>query len=86
MMVEADSGAIGGKDSHEFMLIAESGEDEIIYCEACKYSANAEKAKSRKSVSRTADRALPLEEVSTPGKKTIEEVSGFLKVPADPYS
>ena len=48
MMVEADSGAIGGKDSNEFMLIAESGEDEIIYCEACKYAANAEKAKSHK--------------------------------------
>ncbi|MBN1367767.1 MAG: proline--tRNA ligase [Dehalococcoidales bacterium] len=81
MMVEADSGAIGGKDSNEFMLIAESGEDEIIYCDTCKYAANAEKAKSRKLVLEKED-AKPLEEVSTPGKKTIEEVSGFLKIPA----
>jgi prolyl-tRNA synthetase len=81
MMVEADSGAIGGKDSHEFMLIAESGEDEIIYCEACKYAANTEKAKSHKHLLETQP-ALPIEEVSTPGKRTIEEVSGFLKVPA----
>jgi prolyl-tRNA synthetase len=80
MMVEADSGAIGGKDSNEFMLIAESGEDEIIYCEACKYAANAEKAKNHKHKLENQP-ALPLEEVSTPGKKTIEEVSGFLKVP-----
>ena len=48
MLVEADSGAIGGKDSHEFMVIAESGEDEIIYCPGCNYAANAEKAVSVK--------------------------------------
>ena len=48
IMVEADSGAIGGKASHEFMLITESGEDEIIYCANCEYAANAEKATSVK--------------------------------------
>ncbi len=80
MMVEADSGAIGGKDSHEFMAITESGEDQIIYCSACQYAANLEKAQSVKpAVPREAP--LPLEEVSTPGMKSIEEVSGFLKVP-----
>ena len=82
LTVEADSGAIGGKDSNEFMLLAASGEDEIIYCEACKYAANAEKAKSHK-LELEKEEAKPLEEVSTPGKKTIEEVSSFLNVPAN---
>ena len=48
MIVEADSGAIGGKDSHEFMVIASTGEDEIIYCQDCQYAANVEKAQSVK--------------------------------------
>jgi len=48
LLIEADSGAIGGKDSHEFMVVAESGEDEIIYCTGCKYAANVEKAQSQK--------------------------------------
>ena len=79
LLVEADSGAIGGKDSHEFMVVAESGEDEIIYCDNCKYAANADKAES--IISKTEDEeALPLEEVDTPGLTTIEEVSTFLKV------
>jgi prolyl-tRNA synthetase len=80
VLVEADSGAIGGKDSHEFMLIAESGEDEILYCPDCKYAANAEKAESVKgSIENGAP--LPVEEVATPGAGTIEEVAAFLKVP-----
>ncbi len=80
MLVEADSGAIGGKDSHEFMVITETGEDEIIYCDNCKYTANADKAQS--IISKIEDEPLlPLEEVATPGMATIEEVSGFLKVP-----
>ena len=81
MLVEADSGAIGGKDSHEFMVIAETGEDEIIYCPDCKYAANAEKAVSDKG-SVGGGEPLPIEEVATPGMGTIEEVAGFLKVPA----
>jgi prolyl-tRNA synthetase len=80
MMIEADSGAIGGKDSNEFMVIAESGEDEIIYCSKCQYAANVEKAESVKSRVDGGD-PLPLEEVKTPGAATIEEVSDFLKVP-----
>jgi len=80
IMVEADSGAIGGKDSQEFMAITDTGEDQIIYCGACKYAANLEKARSVKpEVPR--EPPLPLEEVSTPGMKFIEEVSGFLRVP-----
>ncbi len=80
LLVEADSGAIGGKDSHEFMLITESGEDEIIYCPDCKYAANADKADSIKDKTEGGE-PLPLEEVSTPGMATIEEVSNFLKIP-----
>jgi len=80
LMVEADSGAIGGKDSHEFMVVAESGEDEVIYCDKCKYAANAEKAQSVKDKVEAGE-PLPFEEVATPGAATIEEVSAFLKVP-----
>ena len=80
IMVEADSGAIGGKDSHEFMVIAETGEDELIYCQNCGYSANVEKAESIKE-SLPEEEPLPMEEVATPGMATIEEVSNFLGVP-----
>ncbi|MFC1941663.1 proline--tRNA ligase [Chloroflexota bacterium] len=79
LVVEADSGAIGGKGSHEFMLVAESGEDEIICCTGCKYAANVEKAESVK-VSPDNGAPLLMEEVGTPGMATIEEVAGFLKV------
>jgi len=80
MVVEADSGAIGGKDSQEFMAITETGEDQVIYCGSCKYAANLEKAQSVKPKV-PHQSPLPLEEVSTPGMKSIEEVSNFLKVP-----
>jgi prolyl-tRNA synthetase len=82
LLIEADSGAIGGKDSQEFMLVAESGEDEIIYCENCKKAANVEKMASIKSSIEPED-PLPIEEVSTPGLTSIEEISGFLKVAPD---
>jgi prolyl-tRNA synthetase len=81
VIVEADSGAIGGKESHEFMLIAETGEDEIIYCSNCAYAANIEKARSIKPKLET-KAPLPLEELSTPNIKTIEEVANFAGVPA----
>jgi len=80
MLVEADSGAIGGKDSHEFMVISDMGEDEIIYCDNCNCAANAEKAKSIKSKAENGA-PLPIEEVATPGYCTIEEVSDFLNIP-----
>ena len=82
LMVEADSGAIGGKDSHEFMLVADTGEDEIIYCKGCGFTANAEKAVSGKE-RLTEDKHLPLEEVETPGKKSIEEVADYLGIPKE---
>lgn len=80
LLVEADSGAIGGKESHEFMLITESGEDEIIHCPSCGYAANKEKAQSVKPA---LDRAqpLPLEEIFTPNVRTIEDVANFVRVP-----
>jgi len=80
LLVEADSGAIGGKESHEFTLITESGEDEIIQCPDCQYVANADKAQSIKDKIEGGE-PLPLEEVETPGMATIEEVSRFLKMP-----
>jgi len=80
LLVEADSGAIGGKDSHEFTLITESGEDEIIHCRDCKYTANADKAQSIRNKIEGGE-PLPLEEVSTLGMATIEEISRFLKMP-----
>jgi len=80
MIVEADSGAIGGKDSHEFMVITETGEDEVIYCSNCDYAANAEKAQSAKKKSNT-EALLSLEEIATPEAETIEEVAGFVGVP-----
>jgi len=80
ILVEADSGAIGGKESHEFMLVNETGEDDIIFCSECKYAANAEKARSRKERVEGGN-PLPMKEAATPGAATIEEVSNFLKVP-----
>jgi prolyl-tRNA synthetase len=80
--VEADSGSIGGKYSHEFMVMAESGEDAIVFCEKCSYAANLEKAEvacPEKKLIFEED-FLPLENVNTPDVRTIEEVSAFLKV------
>ena len=86
LMVEADSGAIGGKDSHEFMLLTEDGEDEVIRCSGCDYAANAEKARfiklSEPTVPSTAKNLLALEEIATPEAKTIEEVAGFVGIPS----
>jgi len=79
--VEADSGAIGGKESREFMLIAPTGENEIISCPACGYVANQERADLRKMPLPMAD-WLPMEEVATPGVKTIAQLAQFLGIPA----
>jgi prolyl-tRNA synthetase len=80
MEVEADSGAIGGKDSHEFMVIAQSGEDVIVHCHHCSCAANMEKAQSVKADGEH-EPLRPIEEISTPGKKSIEEVADFLGIP-----
>jgi prolyl-tRNA synthetase len=80
--VEADTGSIGGSSSHEFMVLADSGEDAIVSCSCCEYAANVEKAEARPiEVEEHAD-ARPLERVATPDKRTIEEVSEFLGVHA----
>ena len=80
LAVEADSGAIGGKDSHEFILIAESGEDQIVQCPGCGFAANMERASGVKPPQDKTD-PLPLQEVSTPGVKTIKGLAEFLGVP-----
>ena len=81
--VEADSGAIGGKDSHEFIMPAESGEDVILVCEESGYAANVERATS--IIGPAPEGApLPLELVDTPGITTIADpgdVSGHRRVP-----
>ncbi len=80
--VEADSGTIGGDVTHEFHVLAESGEDTIAFCNACEYAANIERAASKyqESPSDVPHDAPVAEDVATPGKKTIEEVSSFLGV------
>lgn len=84
-VVEADSGAMGGKDSHEFMVVAEVGEDAIAFCDHCDYAANLERA------SASADQAIRAEEqemealqrVATPAQKTIVDLSNFLGIKAE---
>jgi len=80
--VEADSGAMGGSQSHEFMVRTPAGEDHIVSCEKCNYAANLEKATSKlagvEDLNAEGD-GNPLE-VHTPGMKTIEEVAKFLGV------
>ena len=80
IMVDADSGAIGGKDSKEFVLPAESGEDVILVCDKCEYAANAEKAEFRKTAN-PHEEQQEIEEFETPGVKTIEDLAEFEGVP-----
>jgi prolyl-tRNA synthetase len=80
LMAEADSGAIGGKDSHEFILPTPAGEDTVITCPGCGYTANAEKAVGVYPDVPT-EPELPLQEVSTPGVRTIAELAQFLGIP-----
>lgn len=83
--VESDSGAMGGKMAHEFMLIVDTsgGEEVILFCDKCDYAANIEKATSREANPPEVEAEMkPMEEVDTPGASTIEEVSSFLKVSA----
>ena len=80
--VEADTGSIGGKFSHEFMVIADSGEDALVFCSVCDYAANLEKAEvfvpEKQAIKESA--FLPLTELHTPDVKSIEEVCAFLHV------
>jgi len=70
--VEADTGVIGGSHSHEFMVPAETGENEVVYCEACGYAANIEKATSGIPKTATREIGAPIEKFATPGVVTIE--------------
>lgn len=80
--VEADSGAIGGSGSHEFMVIADSGEAEIVFCTSCDYAANVEKAELF-PLEAEEEAMLTKEEVVTPDCKTIADVCAHLKLPVD---
>lgn len=78
--VEADTGAIGGSNSHEFTALSEVGESEIAYCTKCDMAATSERAECTDAPAQTDVEALPLEEVETPGTKTIEDVAAFLNL------
>ena len=82
--VEAESGLIGGTYSHEFMVLAETGEEVIVSCTQCAYAANIEKAEFKrreaKSLPPETHQIKPLQRVSTPNKRTVEEVTEFLQV------
>jgi len=80
--VEADSGAIGGNGSHEFMVLADSGEAEIVYCSECEYAADIEKAELH-VIESPAEEAEAMEKVLTPNCKTIEDVCAYLKLPVE---
>ena len=83
--VEADTGAIGGSLSHEFQVLAESGEDSIVGCNGCDYAANVQKAevKALRPAEQDIVEVSPkLEKVVTPGKKSVADVAEFLGLPA----
>ena len=83
-MVEAESGLIGGTFSHEFMVLAETGEETIVSCTHCSYAANIEKAEFKRpeASGRILDNELlkPLQKVLTPDRRTVEEVTQFLQL------
>jgi prolyl-tRNA synthetase len=78
--VAAATGQIGGSASHEFHVLADSGEDSIAICDQCDYAANVELAQALPPLGKRADGAKPMQTVDTPGQHTIEEVSRFLKL------
>jgi prolyl-tRNA synthetase len=84
--VEADTGAIGGSRSHEFQVLADSGEDAIVSCTRCEYAANVEKA-ALGALPRPVPAGAPaaLAEVATPGQRAVEDVAAFLELPAERF-
>jgi prolyl-tRNA synthetase len=82
-VVEADSGAMGGSQSHEFMVRSDAGEDFVVKCKSCGYAANLEKAVSQPSAPALPDPEgdFTPEEFHTPGFKTIADISSFTKLP-----
>jgi prolyl-tRNA synthetase len=81
--VAADTGAIGGTGSHEFHVLADSGEDAIAFCPASDYAANVELAEAVAPAASRPAPAAPLTRVHTPRVKTIAELAGFLKIPVE---
>ncbi|SDF07657.1 proline--tRNA ligase [Desulfovibrio legallii] len=79
--VEADSGSIGGNFSHEFMVLADTGEDTIAFCHDCNYAANVERAEALWKGAPTAAACPPAEQVATPGAHSAEDVAALLGVP-----
>jgi prolyl-tRNA synthetase len=80
--VQADSGAIGGNFSHEFMVMAKTGEDTIVVCTACEYAANMEKAEVKMAAAEASEAMLEPEKIETPGKRKVAAVCDFLGIPA----
>ena len=80
LVVEAESGAMGGSESHEFMVRTDAGEDYIVTC-SCGYAANRDRAQSRIESAQDPEAEESTQEVHTPGRKTIREVSEFLDIP-----
>jgi len=81
--VEADTGTIGGSFSHEFMVLADTGEDTLVICSSCDYAANMEKATCKVPEKPPGKpELLPLKKVETPGKRKVEAVTGFLSIDA----
>lgn len=78
--VEAESGSIGGSVSHEFMILVEAGEDSVLMCDTCSYAANAERCEIGEVEPGEAVEQDPVKLVSTPGRRTIDEVTDFLEV------
>src|SRR5690606_8350189 len=81
--VRADTGAIGGDNSHEFHVLADSGEDALAYSNGSDYAANVELAEALSPAETRSEPKEQLKKVSTPGKKTIVELSDFLNVPKE---
>lgn len=81
--VEADTGTIGGSFSHEFMVLADTGEDTIVICQQCAYAANMEKAVCAAPAAEQSDGEHTLTKVETPGKRKVEAVCDFLKIAPD---
>ncbi|MEK6776220.1 MAG: proline--tRNA ligase [bacterium] len=82
--VEADTGTIGGSFSHEFMVMADTGEDTIACCDTCSYAANTERAEIREAKTPASPGPeAALEEIATPGRKSVEDVAVFLHVPPE---
>jgi len=77
--VEADTGTIGGSFSHEFMVLADTGEDTLAICKQCDYAANMEKATAKQPAFSDTE-LLPLQKVETPGKRKVEAVCEFLEI------